>query len=340
MAKKKAVLKIILSAALLCSLAFTLYHFSRIAYAIEVIEAGVVKVVPSSIPLKQTGTWFIINVTVENAPPVFAVQVELEYDPTVLNATNVIQGTFLNSTGVQTFSTWNKTVHEEAAPPYAIITYAEVMLGMPTNLPQGSGLLCRINFTILTGGVSRLELLPYAMVDSKEVGVFFIKLDFTRPDPKIRVKPTALSSGFYGSALVLRVDKAQISEGENFNLTCTLYPELVVDKTPPYAANITVQYKKGEESWRKIDSKNVNVPDLNEVSVSFIWQKPGAGDYKVKAIATIGDEVLESNELLVKVKAVAVPWWQSPMFIAAIVIIVAIIVAVVLVKRRGGKAKT
>jgi hypothetical protein len=334
MAKKKSVLRIILSAALLCSLAFTLYHFSRIAYAINVIEAGVVKVVPSAIPLSQTGTWFIINVTVENAPPVYAVQVELEYDPTVLNATNVIQGTFLSSTGVQTFVDSRQKVHEEAVPPYAIITYVETMLGMPTNLPQGSGLLCRINFTVLKEGVSRFYLLPYAMVDSNEVGVYFLKMDLTR------VKPTSLFSGFYGSALVLKIDKAQISEGENFNLTCTFYPELVVDKTPPYAANITVQYKKGEESWRKIDSKNVNVPDLNEVSVSFIWQKPGAGDYKVKAIATIGDEVLESNELLVKVKAVAVPWWQSPMFIAAIVIIVAIIVAVVLVKRRGGKAKT
>ena len=334
MAKKKAVLKIILSAALLCSLAFTLYHFSHTAYAIDVIEAGVVKVVPSAIPLNQTGTWFIINVTVENAPPVYAVQVELEYDPTVLNATDVIQGTFLSSTGVQTFIHWYQKVHEEAVPPHAIITYAETLTGAPTNLPQGSGLLCRINFTILTEGVSRLDLVPYAMVDSTEVGVYFLKMDFTR------VKPIALFSGFYGSALVLRVDKAQISEGENFNLTCTLYPELVVDKTPPYAVNITVQFRKDEESWKKIDSKNVNVPDLNEVSVSFIWQKPGAGDYKVKAVATIGEKVLESNELLVKVKAVAVPWWQSPMFIAAIVIIVVIIVTVVLVKRRSGKAKT
>jgi len=325
--------KHLIAAALLILLAHALYYTSEISFAFQVIQGGDVKVVPNAVPLNQTGTWFVINVTVENAPPVYAVQVQLEYDPTVLNASMVIQGSFLNASGVQTFVHSTQERHEEATPPRAIITYAETLLGTPTNLPQGDGLLCRINFTIIGEGVSPLELLPYSMVDTKEVGVYFMKPDMTR------VKPLSLHSGFYGSALILRADKVSISHGGNINLTCTLYPLLLEEAQPPYTANITIQFKRGDEPWKKLNSTNVNVPDLNDVSVSFVWQKPEAGGYKVKAIAQIGDETVESNEIIVNVKAPATPWWQSPIFITAIILIlIVIVVVVVLAKRRkGGK---
>lgn len=326
--------KYLIMAALLILLGHALYYASEVAFAFQVIQEGVVKVVPNAVPLNQTGTWFVINVTVENAPPVYAVQVQLEYDPTVLNASMVIQGSFLNASGVQTFVHTTQERHEEATPPYAIVTYAETLLGAPTNLPQGDGLLCRINFTIIGEGVSRLELLPYSMVDATEKGVYLMKPDMTR------VKPVTLLSGFYGSVLVLKADKVSISHGENINLTCTLYPILLEEVQPPYTANITIQFKKGEEQWKNLNSTNVNVPDLNDVSISFVWQKPEAGDYKVKAIARIGDETFESNEITVKVKAAATPWWQSPIFIAAIILIIIVIVVVVLLRRRkGGKAE-
>lgn len=329
---EKKLLKSLMPIILLSLSAYVLYQASDVAYAVPMIEAGVVKVVPSAVPLNQTGTWFIINITVEDAPTVYAVQVELEYDPTVLNATDVLQGTFLKSTGVNTFSGWHQVRHEEATPPYAIITYYETMTGVPSNFPQGSGLLCSINFTVIGEGVSRLDLLTYEMVDSTEKGVYLMKIDQTR------VKPTALYSGFYGTAIVLRTDKLQITQGENFTLTCTIYPQLL-EISPPYTANITIYYSKGGGSWEKLDSKNVNVPDLEAISVSFVWQKPEAGDYKVKAIARIGDETLESNELTLKVVAVATPWWQSPMFIAAIVIVIVIVLLIIVavsVRRRKG----
>ena len=155
------------------ALTYMVNSSSILVFAGTQIEAGVVKVSPRATRTVEVGSWFLVNVTATDIPPVYGLQVQLVYNPNVLNATDVLKGNFLNQTGMSTFEFWNQKYNFEATPPKAILTYAETLtIPDPTKLVGGSGVLCIINFTVLSEGVTTFELVPYGAGD---VGTYFLK---------------------------------------------------------------------------------------------------------------------------------------------------------------------
>jgi hypothetical protein len=146
---------------------------------------------PASVGKLAINQTFTVNVTVENCVDIYAVQVDIRYDPQVLNVTSVSEGTFLNSTGTtsvlyaQSFPVTNST------PPRASAYFVDTKFG--TELPDssGNGILFTITFRVIADGSSQLQFYPYKAGSGSSDGTYFLKRDNTEVMP-------ALHSGSYG----------------------------------------------------------------------------------------------------------------------------------------------
>ncbi|UCC62974.1 MAG: hypothetical protein JSV36_19895 [Anaerolineae bacterium] len=111
--------------------------------------AAVMKIDPVT-TYADPGATFVVTVTIENAVDLGAFEFELTYDATRLNATGVVSGTFLGSTG--------RTV-AELGPIFdtGSVTYGAFSFGADPG-PNGDGALALVTFQATSVGTSTLHL--------------------------------------------------------------------------------------------------------------------------------------------------------------------------------------
>jgi len=293
-----------------------------------VIPGGTVKVIPRAISPIEIGKSFTINVTATDVPPIYGLQVQLKFDPTILNVTNVIQGDFLTKSGINTFHFWNVTDEN-------IMTYAETLIvSDPDQLVGGDGVICTINFTVTGEGASVLELVAFESIEA-EIGTFFLKPSDewspTRPDYDYIIPQ--IISGYYGSAIEITLSKTTITVGNSVNVTCTAHPEIIAEE-PPFTINVTLTYKSGEE-WKKINSTTINVESAEPVEVMFKWTPPEEGKYTLKAFLYMDETMVdESGEVTLTVKAKGGGIDLTTIIIIVIVVVIVIGAIALYLKRR------
>ena len=118
-----------------------------------------------------TGSFFTVNVTVENANDLYMAVFDLSYDPKSLNVTKIEKGGFLDHGGDTYFI--NGTINYTSGCIDAI-TYA--LLGEIAGV-NGSGTLARITFEVLASASSRLNLSNTALLSSCNLDILHVVED-------------------------------------------------------------------------------------------------------------------------------------------------------------------
>jgi len=133
-----------------------------------------IRIEPENIGRLAVGDTFTVNVTVENCVNVFAVQVDLRYDPTVLNATMIMEGPFLPSVR-PTLLVRNTTATNNDTPPRSAgIYFADSLIGYGNGKDaNGNGVLITITFKVVGGGLTELQFFPYNPAGNTPEGTYF-----------------------------------------------------------------------------------------------------------------------------------------------------------------------
>lgn len=151
-----------------------------------------IRMEPQNVGKLNVNDTFTVNVTVENCVDVYAVQVDLRYDPQVLNVTNILEGPFLPSAG-STFPLNNTAQSLNTTPPTTRLIFVDTKVGSdPAADASGNGTLLTITFQVLSNGSTQLQFYPYVGIGTS-VGTFFLKRD-----ARTTIIPQ-LYNGSYGS---------------------------------------------------------------------------------------------------------------------------------------------
>ncbi len=117
----------------------------------------------SIIPVSPTvgvGTTFAIDVNIAGVTDLYDFQFDLSFNPTVLQATSVLEGTFLSSGGTTFFIPG--TIDNAAG---TITSNADTLLTAISGV-SGNGTLLLLDFTALTEGTSDLTISDVILQDS------------------------------------------------------------------------------------------------------------------------------------------------------------------------------
>jgi hypothetical protein len=257
---------------------------------------------------------FTVNVTVKDCQNVYAVQVDIRYDPYILDAIEIIEGPFLKSAG-NTLVLFNESrVNEEAEPPYGQVYFVATLWG---DVPgaSGDGVLFTITFQVLDVGSSHLNFYAYPPHSGSGDGTYFMDSDYNE------IYPT-LEDGFYGTPITLSVQPSKISIGGNVTISGQV---LGVEE----AVNVILYYRKEGGGWNELVTKQTN----STGHFDYLWKPPDVGKYYFKAATVVEGVHVESAEALLTVESVG---GLDVILIIAIVVVVVVVVAVaaVALKRR------
>jgi hypothetical protein len=284
-----------------------------------------IHVKPSSVvdPSLQPGNAFSINVTVIQAVGVYAWNLNMSWDPAVLNVTNVEEGSFLNQSAYDT--TFNKHILQEEGFLYANCS----LFGEPPDVSaSGNGTLITVTFLVEAVGNTVLDL-----YDTKLLGYGGGELPHEAQDGyfdnsgvrrdvsivSVEASPTAVEAGDSVSITVVARNDGDVTE--NFDV---------------------IVY------WGDINIGTLSTSDLSpgaQKTLTFSWKTEGMaeGNHTIKAVASsvIWEANTDDNTYVNGYVSITPPEQTSSLpvtLIAAVVIVIIIIVAVtgvVLLRKRG-----
>ncbi|MFC1882809.1 cohesin domain-containing protein [Thermodesulfobacteriota bacterium] len=121
---------------------------------------------PNSSPL--VGSNFSVDVAISGVTDLFTWNFALMFDPTIINAVDIVEGPFLSSGGPTFFikGAIDNTLGK-------ISDTAATLLGGSIPGVTGSGILASIEFNALSTGLSPLTLTNVALIDSKSDHIAF-----------------------------------------------------------------------------------------------------------------------------------------------------------------------
>jgi len=181
-----------------------------------------VTISPENIAVSQVGDNFTVYVTVDNVVTVEAAQVQLTYDPTVLNVTDVSEGPFLQSAGTTIVAQLYAEENLTSEPPKGEVYYSSAVTG--TNAltsATGSGVLLNVTFSVVSAGSSALHLLSYNE-GTGGAGTYFIHLNSDLSQAEVIPN---LEDGFYGSAPAYSLTTSTFENGVPVISNVTLFDE-------------------------------------------------------------------------------------------------------------------
>jgi len=135
--------------------------FLGLVFAVSAVDATVVKVDPPSQTVRS-GDEFSVNVTVEDVTYMAADQVTLNFDPSAMQATVIVEGDFLKSAGT-TLGAGFETIDNNIG--FVTFAYTLMTPGVGVN---GSGTLATVNFNTdpsAAAGVYNLNLTDVLLAD-------------------------------------------------------------------------------------------------------------------------------------------------------------------------------
>ena len=275
-----------------------------------------VAVVPQFVPIMNINETFTLNVTVTDAESMYGVgidgfEIRLEYNSTILEATNLTEGPFLRSFG-ETFIAQSNITDGQ-------VWFTEVLLTSVGEGATGSGVLLTVNFTVAGTGVSPLYLTPYNPTTDKGTHLVDSYLD-ARGQVLTHVIVPAYVDGIYGSPITVSISQTKIKVGENITISGSL-----VEGAGP---SVSLYYRHtGETAWISL----ANVTAVNG-AYSYVWVKPDVGSYDIKGVTSYLGETLDSLPRSFTVEAPGLDI-LTIVAIVFVVVIVVIVVAVVYFKK-------
>jgi hypothetical protein len=181
-----------------------------------------VRISPESITVLQVDDNFTVYVTVDNVIAVGAAQVQLTYDPTVLNVTEVAEGSFLQSAGPTAVAQSYAEENLQSQPPKGEVYYSSAIIGTGALTgASGSGVLLNVTFRVVSVRSSVLHLLSYDEGTGGS-GTYFIHLNSDLS--QVEVIPN-LEDGSYGSTPAYSLTISTSKNGVPVTSNVTLFDE-------------------------------------------------------------------------------------------------------------------
>ena len=220
---------------------------------------------------------FSVNVTVADVADLYAWQLNLTFNPVILESLEILEGPFLQQFGTTMMSA--VTLNNTAG--YAFTVCALLDLEAPG--ATGSGVLATVNFRVKAAGMSPLHF-------SGETGLRTIEAGLPKPLPK------ELVDGVFGYPRDLAVtglvsSSSSVVPGESVSLNATVENKGIVDEVCSvtfYRDSTAVGTKTG-----------ISVSSGASAWVVFAWNTTGvpAGSYTLKAGADVvsGENDTENN---------------------------------------------
>jgi hypothetical protein len=157
-----------------------------------------IRIEPANVSVRTypVGSTFTVNVTVENAVDITAIQLDVRYDPSVLMVTSLSEGQFLESVGEivtlvnYTAQSMNNTLLER-------VFYADTVAeGVPNW--SGSGTLITITFKVTSNWTSSIQLYPFTENSNFNEGTYLLRaVNRSLSNPQYTNLIPVLDSGSY-----------------------------------------------------------------------------------------------------------------------------------------------
>ena len=227
----------------------------------ENADSALLKVFPSHLVVKDINSALpLVNVTVKNVQGLFAWQIKLYFNATILNVTeNQVCYPENHVFANKPFVPLKPKVSSDTRGFYVL--FGSSLLGKESF--SGSGTLCQINFTGITKGTSPLI---FSTPLSFKEGTFLL-------DSSNKLLLVKFVDGKQSSvSLTLEIDSNSFPVGLSAMITGAL--------TPKKVTTLTLYYRRPEHhTWIKMAQVETN----SEGSFSYKWKPPAAGNYKIIA---------------------------------------------------------
>ncbi|MDR0492101.1 MAG: cohesin domain-containing protein [Nitrososphaerota archaeon] len=136
----------------------------------EAQTSAIVNITPSTTQLSfaQIGTIIEVQLYVENVQNLFGWNLNLTWNPKVLNLTNIQEGPFLSNAG-STLCTWAPSLSPTSRSQGYINSTGCILL--EAHSVNGSGVLATLSFKILSTGVSPISIEGTQLINPSPAGV-------------------------------------------------------------------------------------------------------------------------------------------------------------------------
>lgn len=291
----------------------------------------VVRIYPAQTENLDINSTFTTNVWVDNASAVEGAQVQITYDPTVLNVTQVVEGPFLPSVGQTIVAQQYAEENFQVDPPTGTVYYSSAILPTsPTALKgaSGSGVLLNVTFRVVSEGSAQLHLIPYTGAGVKGTpGTYFIRL---KPDyTNLNEIPAALEDGFYGSPISLSADPIVINVGESTTLSGSVSGSAVANGT-----RVDFEYRKESGIWSDLGTVLTNASGY----FSRQWTGNETGLFEFQVAYTVAEKTTNGPVVVVSVEQGGVIAGVIIYAIVGLVVLIVIVAVAVIARiRRRGK---
>ena len=155
----------------------------------------IIRVEPENVTNLVVNSTLTANVTVENCVKVYAVQVDIRFDPDVLNVTYISEGPFLPSAGPTMVLHANASSNNDTQPLTAGAYFVDTHIGGNVTGTSGNGTLFTITFQVLSEGSTQLQFFPYERGSGSIEGTYFIRVNQDQTQTEITPE---LHNGSYG----------------------------------------------------------------------------------------------------------------------------------------------
>jgi len=210
-----------------------------------------------------------INITgITPAKSLYSWEFKINFNTTVLDAVNVVEGPFLKNTGYSTY--FSKKINNTAGTVQALCMIYE--FPFPAQGAVGNGTLCTVTFQVQAEGAANLHFKYtelYTVIDNK-----LVPIEHTTQPP----------IGKMSSKIFITASPTSITLGESTTIRGSIAPERV-------GVNVTIHYRHAAGSWGVF--KTVKTDE--DSRYSYVWTPTTVGTYEFKA-SWLGDANTESAE--------------------------------------------
>jgi hypothetical protein len=180
------------------------WFFPALLTGVTSLTAGTISITPASLA-EPVGQAFILSVDVSGASDLYGYQFDVGFDPTLLRANSVTEGSFLGAGGPTIFVAG--TIDDTAG---SITANADILDGAVSGV-NGDGDFLDISFVTLAPGSSSVQIFNLTALDSLGLGLSFTTassevgvLPGSAPEPEAWLLASLGLLGFWGTKFSLR----------------------------------------------------------------------------------------------------------------------------------------
>lgn len=290
-----------------------------------------INVEPSTIvdAFLQPGSTFSVNVSVTKAVGVYSWNLNMSWDPALLNVTSIEEGIFLNQ------SLYNTTFNSQISPEEGRFYVNCSLFGEPPEVAaSGNGTLLNVTFLVKSVGSTDLRLLDAKLWDYEGNEIFGLTQDGYFENTGLIRDVTVIS---------VEASLSSVEAGDPVSIT------VVVRNNGGEIENFDVTVYWGDSNVGTLSTSDLN-PNATETLI-FNWNTEGTaeGNYMIKAVASavIWETNTDDNTYINGYVMITSPPPQqtfsfSPILVAAVIIVIIIVVAIigiVLFRRRRSRTR-